>query len=92
MLAHGFERLLADARRPPRSLTARIPVQRDQVLAAAPEIERLIDHLHDLARPIDEHVMRAARDLLRDGAGPSVMRAEPGALLRRVRRIVDAVE
>ena len=59
MLAQGFEAVLQDAHEPPtRFQSARVPVQRDQVLDAEPDIERLVGRLRG-GRPMRER--RAAR-------------------------------
>ena len=63
MIARGYEQVLAEVRAPLRGLTARVPVQRDQVVLAAPDIERLIERLRDVERPVDESAIEAARDV-----------------------------
>ena len=92
MLATGFQRVLEDARRPPRGLGARVPVERDQVVEAAADIERLVGRLRDTDRPVGDDVFADARQLLADGDGPLFTWAEPGTLRRRVRVICEAVE
>jgi hypothetical protein len=92
VLAQGFEAMLQDAHEPPtRFQSARIPVQRDQVLDAEPDIEQLIGRLRG-ERPVDEVGLRLARELLIDRDSPVFERAEPGTLRRRVRVICEAVE
>jgi hypothetical protein len=92
MLATSFQRVLEDARRPPRGLDARVPVQRDQVLEAGADIERLVARLRDVDRPVADDAFADARQLLVDGDGPLFTWAEPGTLRRRVRVICEAVE
>jgi hypothetical protein len=92
MLATGLQRGVDDARRPPRGLTARVHVRRDQVLDAADDIEALAARLRDVERPVGEEALAAAGTLLRDGDGPVYSWAEPGTLRRRVRVICEAVE
>ena len=92
MVATGLRRVVEDARRPPRGLTARVAVRPDQVLAAAEDIERLVARLDDLDRPVGEDVIAQAGALLRDGESPVYAWAEPGTLRRRVRVISQAVE
>ena len=92
MLARGYEQLLADARRPPGALTARIPVRRDQVLAAAPDIERLVRLLRDPERAIDPRALDAARELISSAGGPVYVETALGTLSRRVRVVCEAME
>jgi hypothetical protein len=92
MLATAFQRALDDARRPPRGLTARVAVERTQVLDAADDLERLIGRLRDADRPVGDEALAAARALLCDGSGPLFAWAEPGSLRRRIRVICEAVE
>ena len=91
MLASAFQHVLDDARRPPRGLTARVAVQRDQVLPAAEDIEALVARLRE-DRPVIDDALAEARALLTDGDGPLYTWAEPGTLRRRVRVICEAVE
>jgi hypothetical protein len=91
MLATGFDRVLADARRPPRGLTPRVPVQRDQVLEAATDIERLVALLR-VDRPVSDEALAQARALLCNGTGPLYAWTEPGTVRRRVRVICEAME
>jgi hypothetical protein len=92
MVAVGFQRVLDDARRPPRGLTARVAVERDQVLDAAADVELLVARLRDVGHPVAEDPLAQAGELLRDGDGPVYRWAEPGTLRRRVRVICEAVE
>jgi hypothetical protein len=92
MLAAALQRALDDARRPLRGLTARVGVERTQVLDAADDLERLIGRLRDTERPVSDEALAAARELLCDGSGPLCAWAEPGTLRRRIRVICEAVE
>jgi hypothetical protein len=92
MVANAFQLVLDDARRPPRGLTARVAVRRDQVLDAAEDIEALVARLRDADHPPSEEGLALASALLRDGSGPLYAWAEPGTLRRRVRVISEAVE
>jgi hypothetical protein len=92
MLATGFQGALDDARRPRRGLSASVPVQRDQVLDAVADIERLVARLRDADRPVSDEAFAAARELLCDGRSPLYTWAEPGTLRRRVRVICESVE
>jgi hypothetical protein len=90
-LARNFRHAVEDALDPRAPLTARIPVRRDQVLAARADIEVLVERLNDLDRPVDAQGMRLARELLCEGDGPLYQWAEPGTLRRRVRVISQAM-
>ena len=84
--------MLRDAREPRGTwMSARVPVQREQVLDAEPDIERLIGRLRG-ERPVGEAGLQLARELLVDGHSPLFERAEPGTLRRRVRVVCEAVE
>jgi hypothetical protein len=91
-LATSFRHVIEDACAPRSPLTARVPVQRDQVLAARNDLEALIVHLHDLGHPVKPEGMRLAHELLCDGDGPLYQPAEPATLRRRVRLIREAME
>jgi hypothetical protein len=92
MVAAGWQHVLDDARRPPRGLSPRVPVQREQVLEAADDIEALVARLRDLDRLVSDEALARASALLRDGVGPVYAWAEPGTLRRRVRVVSQAVE
>ena len=92
MLATGFARLLAEAHRPSRGLSARVAVGRAQVLEAQADIEQLVARLRDQERPIDPERLEPARSLLRDGTGPVYAPSPPGTLRARVRVICEALE
>jgi hypothetical protein len=92
MLAAGYQLVLDDARRPPRGLTARVAVRRDQVLDAADDIDALVARLREVDGPVGEQPIAELRELLRDGEGPLYSWAEPGTLRRRVRVISEAME
>ena len=90
-LARGYALALDDAVHGPPALTARVPVEREQVLVAAPEIERLVALLGDDAHLLPADSVLEARALLTDGAGPMFTEAEPGTLRRRVRMLCEAM-
>ena len=81
-----------DAAAPRSPLTARVPVQRDQVLTARADLEALIERLRELDHPAKSEGMRLARELLCDSDGPLYQPAEPAMLRRRVRLIREAME
>ena len=91
MVASGFQRVLDDGLRTPRGLSARVAVQREQVAAAAWDIEALVARLRD-PLPVNEEGLAQARALLTDGNGPLYTWAEPGTLRRRVRVLCEAME
>ena len=91
-LAAGYAQALTDARTGRIDvLTARVPVQPEQVLTAAPDIELLIGLLSDETRPLPAETVLQAHDLLCDGDGPMSTWAEPGTLRRRVRVLCEAM-
>jgi hypothetical protein len=90
-LARAFENVLRDAYDPPGCLCARVPVEREQVLAAEPEIELLIARLCDAEHPARAEGVLLALDVLCDPRGPLFEPAPPGALRRRVRVVCEAV-
>jgi hypothetical protein len=93
LLAQNFEAVLRDAREPRATwLSARVPVQRKQVLAAAEDIQRLIELLRDDDRPLRDDGLALARSLLIDSGSPVFEWTEPGTLRRRVRVVCEAVE
>jgi hypothetical protein len=92
LLAQGFEAVLRDVHEPSaRWMSARVPVEREQVLDAEPDLERLIGRLRG-GRPIGDDGLRMARELLVDRDSPLFEPAEPGTLRRRVRVVCEAVE
>ena len=90
-LARGYTLALDDAVHGVPALSARVPVEREQVLVAAPEIARLVALLDDAARALPADSVLEARELLTDGAGPMFARTEPGTLRRRVRVLCEAM-
>jgi hypothetical protein len=91
LLAGACQQVLDDARRPPRGPTARVTVERHQVLAAAWDIELLVARLRE-DRPVSEVGLAQLRALLTDADGPLYNWAEPGTLRRRVRVVSEAME
>jgi hypothetical protein len=90
-IAQGYEALLRDAHEPPaRWVSARAPVLADQVLAAEPEIERLVGRLRGHRGVTDEGLQRAHALLIERGS-PLYERAGPHTLRRRVVAILDAM-
>jgi hypothetical protein len=90
-LARGYALALDDALHGPSPLSARVPVEREQVLAAAADIERLVALLDDDARALPADAVIEAHALLTDGTGPMFTWAEPGTLRRRVRMLCEAM-
>jgi hypothetical protein len=90
-IAAALEEAIAEAVRPPRGLTARVPVHGAQVLAARPFLERLAGELRAARRPRAQGVLRARR-ILADGTGPLYAPAPLGELARLAWRACDALE
>ena len=91
-LAAGYATVLEDAFGPPRALGTRVPVRRDQVLLAYPEIREIIERLRDDRRPPCDAAVRDAERLLCDGASPIYTGGAPGVLRRHLRVICEAAE
>jgi hypothetical protein len=91
ILAEGFEAVLDDAHGRGLWYSARVPVEREQVLDAERDIERLIGRLRG-GRAVSAEGMRLAHELLCDRHSPLFEPAEPGSLRRRVRVVCEAVE
>jgi hypothetical protein len=89
--AAALEEAIADAIRPPRGLTARVPVQAAQVLAARPFLARLARELREVQLPRAQGVA-CARRILADGTGPLYAPAPAGELARLAWRACDALE
>jgi hypothetical protein len=71
-------------------VSARVPVQRAQVIAARPFVANLSQRLRDVEHPGAAGVARA-RLLVIDGAGPFYAPCEPGTLARLAWRATDAL-
>jgi hypothetical protein len=78
-LAGALERLVAEAVAPPATFTARIPVQRDEVLAAQNDLLRLAAGLRAVPRP-SVRAAAAVSLLVEDGTGPVFSPHPPGTL------------
>jgi hypothetical protein len=88
-LAAGFERVIADAAAPPRVLTAAIPIQRDNVIAASADLLELADRLR-APGPVYAQGVAMAAELLQN-AGSALY--EPCADLRgAVRAALGALD
>jgi hypothetical protein len=83
-LAAGLNRTIREAGRPARSLTAAVPLQRHQVLAARDEIEQLA---RDLAGPdeVQPRGVLAVHALLTHGDSPFFTPSPDGTLNHAVR-------
>jgi hypothetical protein len=68
-LAHQLQRIVRDARIGHRSLSAKIPTRRREVLAAAHELDALAERLL-ASGPVSAHGVAQVRVLLTDGRGP----------------------
>jgi hypothetical protein len=90
-LAAGYATVLDDAFGPRRALGTPVPVRRDQVLLAYPEIRALIARLRDDADPPGDACVSSAEVILCDGASPLFTGGQPGALRRHLRAICEAM-
>jgi hypothetical protein len=68
-LAESWERLLGRSTVQVAAVSARLPIQKDELLAAQPEIRRLIALLR-APRPVSAAGVALASEILTDGAGP----------------------
>jgi hypothetical protein len=78
-LATGLRRVLADAERPPRFLSAAIPVQRKAVLRSRQTIERIAADLEAEA-PVAVEGVAQIQLLLTDGNSPFYVKRHEGDL------------
>ena len=91
-LAAGYATVLDDAFGPPRVLGTPVPVRRDQVLVAYPEIRALIARLRDDIDPPCDAGVHSAELILCEGASPLFTGGQPGPLRRHLRVIRDAMD
>lgn len=94
MLAHGIRHLLDSTGRPARtagSVRPLVSVRREQVRAAAPELEALADRLLRPA-PVPARGMAQISLLLHDGSGPVYRRSSAEDLPARVHQTVEALD
>lgn len=91
MLALGIKRLLDSTARPAGSARPLVTVRRDQVRAAAPELEALAARLLSPA-PVPARGMAQTSLLLHDGSGPVYRRSSAEDLPARVHQTVEALD
>ena len=89
-LATGLRRVLADAERPPRYLSAAIPVERRAVLRSRQVIERIVAVL-DADDPVGVEGVAQIRALLTDGSSPFYLERREGDLERTLERAARAL-
>ena len=89
-IAARLDAILFELDHPPVGLTARVPLQRDQVAAARPFLANLVQELREVERPRPEGVAQA-RLLLTDGDSPLYAPAHPGTLAARAWRAAHAL-
>jgi hypothetical protein len=89
-LACRFERIVVEIERPAAGVTAAIPVNRREVLAARTDLLLLAAALRGASHP-DPRGVAGAELLLTDGAGPVFAPSPPGSLRRSVRRVTAAL-
>jgi hypothetical protein len=81
---------VVEIERPATGMTAAIPVNRREVLAARTELLLLAAALRGASHP-DPRGVAGAELLLTDGAGPVFAPCPPGSLRRAVRRVTAAL-
>jgi hypothetical protein len=91
MLAQGIRNLLDSTARPAGSARPLVTVRRDQVQAAAPELEALADRLLSPA-PVPARGMAQTSLLLHDGSSPVYRRGSAEDLPARVHQAVEALD
>jgi len=89
-IAARLDAILFELDHPPAGLTARVPLQREQIAAARPFLANLAQELRDVERPRPEGVAQA-RLLLTDGDSPLYAPAHPGTLGARAWRAAHAL-
>jgi hypothetical protein len=90
IVAGRIDGILRDADHPHPGFSARVPVQREQVVAARPFVANLAERLREAEHPDAAGVARA-RLLVTDGASPFYAPCEPGTLARLAWRAADAL-
>jgi hypothetical protein len=90
IVTERLESILRDADHPQPGFSARVPIQREQVIAARPFVANLVERLRAVEHPCAPGVARA-RLLLTDGSSPFYAPCEPGALAHLAWRATDAL-
>jgi hypothetical protein len=90
-LARNWEHLLVAARRPPAPGRARIPLCRDRILAAEPDIHEMVARLR-APLPVRARGVATAGVLLADAAGPLYNRHNHAALPALLRSAIAQLD
>jgi hypothetical protein len=90
LVADRIDAILRDADHPHPGFSARVPIQREQVVAARPFVANLAERLREVEHPGAAGVARA-RMLVTDGASPFYAPCDPGSLARLAWRATDAL-
>ena len=90
LVADRIDTILHDVDHPHPGFSARVPVQRAQVVAARPFVANLAERLREVEHPGAAGVARA-RLLVTDGASPFYAPCDPGSLARLAWRAADAL-
>jgi len=90
-LARSLWRVLAETSEPkPARAWGRVPVMRERIGAARPELLGLIDYL-TAPGPVSARVVAEVKDLITDGLGPLYNRRSHDDLRERAQHALDAV-
>ncbi len=89
-LAQAVIRLLAATGPRPAGRTAQVPVNRQGVRAARPELAALLTRLLD-GRPVEVRGLARLSELLSDGTGPLYRAADPLNLAAAFREVLDSL-
>jgi hypothetical protein len=90
LVADRLDAILHDLDHPHPGVSARIPLQRAQVIAARPFVANLAERLREVEHPRAAGVARA-RLLVTDGGSPLYAPCDPGSLARLAWRAADAL-
>jgi hypothetical protein len=90
-LGRSVCRIVDDARTDRPLSIARVPTQRNEVLAAARELDQIAETLL-ASGPVAASGVAQLRLLLTDGAGPLYSRGAPGGLRAAATRALDALQ
>jgi hypothetical protein len=90
LVARRIDSVLHDLDHPHPGVSARIPVQRAQVIGARPFVANLAERLSEVEHPRAAGVARA-RLLVTDGGSPFYAPCEPGELAHLAWRAADAL-
>jgi hypothetical protein len=90
-VARSWERVLAQARRPPVAITPRVPFCRDRIVAAEDAVLFMLGAL-SASRPVPARGVAMAIRLLSDGTGPLYNRNSGTDLLSALREVTAQLD